>query len=46
MKAAKLHLVDTGLACHLLGSDARRIQEDRSLLGRMLESFVVGELRK
>ena len=46
VKAAKLHLVDTGLACHLLGTDARRLNDDRSLLGRMLESFVVGELRK
>jgi hypothetical protein len=46
VKAAKLHLVDTGLACHLMGTDARRLNEDRSLLGRMLETFVVGELRK
>lgn len=46
VKAPKLHLVDTGLACHLLGTGARRLQEDRSLLGRMLETFVVGELRK
>ncbi len=46
VKAAKLHLVDTGLACHLIGTEARRIKDDRSLLGRMLESFVVGELRK
>jgi predicted AAA+ superfamily ATPase len=46
VKAPKLHLVDTGLACHLVGTDARRLNEDRSLLGRMLETFVVGELRK
>lgn len=47
VKAAKLHLVDTGLACHLLGIDAKRLNEDRSLLlGKMLETFVVGELRK
>jgi predicted AAA+ superfamily ATPase len=46
VKAPKLHLVDTGLACHLIGVDARRLREDRSLLGRMLETFVVGELRK
>ena len=46
VKAPKLHLVDTGLACHLLGADARRLTEDRPLLGRLLESFVVGELRK
>ena len=46
VKAAKLHLVDTGLACHLVGTDAQRLSADRSLLGRMLETFVVGELRK
>ncbi len=46
VKSSKLHLVDTGLACHLIGTDARRLTEDRSLLGRMLETFVVGELRK
>jgi len=46
VKAPKLHLVDTGLACHLIGADARRLGEERPLLGRMLETFVVGELRK
>lgn len=46
VKAPKLHLVDTGLACHLVGADAARFQRDRPLLGRILETFVVGELRK
>lgn len=46
VKAPKLHLVDSGLACHLLGADVQRLSEDRPLLGRLLESFVVGELRK
>ncbi len=46
VKAPKLHLVDTGLACHLVGADARRLRVDRSLLGRLLETFVVSELRK
>lgn len=46
MKASKVHLADTGLACHLLGVDSRRLSEDRPLLGRLLESFVVGELHK
>jgi uncharacterized protein len=46
VKAPKMHLVDTGLACHLIGADARRLAEDRPLLGRLLETFVVGELRK
>ena len=46
VKAAKLHMVDTGLACHLTGTDANRLRDDRTLLGQMLETFVVGELRK
>ena len=46
VKAPKVHLVDTGLACHLLGADTRRLSEDRPLLGRLLESFVASELRK
>jgi hypothetical protein len=46
VKAPKLHLVDAGLACHLIGADTGRLNEDRGLLGRILETFVVGELRK
>ena len=46
VKAPKLHLVDTGLACHLVGADPRRLNEDRTWLGRILETFAVGELRK
>jgi predicted AAA+ superfamily ATPase len=46
VKAPKVLLVDSGLACHLVGADAHRLQMDRPLLGRILESFVVGELRK
>jgi len=46
VKAPKLHLIDSGLACHLLGVDALRIEEDHPLLGRLLESYVVAELRK
>jgi predicted AAA+ superfamily ATPase len=46
VKAPKVHLLDTGLACHLIGADAGRLSGDRPLLGRLLETFVVGELRK
>lgn len=46
IKAPKVHLADTGLACHLLGVDARRLSENRQLAGRLLESFVASELRK
>jgi predicted AAA+ superfamily ATPase len=46
VKAPKMHLLDTGLACHLIGADARRLSKDRPLLGRLMETYVVGELRK
>lgn len=46
VRAPKLHLVDTGLAAHLLGADAHRLAANGELLGPLLESFVVNELRK
>jgi hypothetical protein len=46
VKAPKLHLVDTGLASHLLGADAARLRQDPMLLGHLLESYVASELRK
>lgn len=46
VKAPKLHIGDTGLACALLGLDAESLAADRPLLGQMLESFVFGELRR
>lgn len=46
VKAPKIHVLDPGLALHLIGADETRLSADRMLLGRMLESFVVGEVRK
>ena len=46
VKSPKLHLVDTGLAAYLLGADAERLMRDVALRGRLVESWVVGELRK
>lgn len=46
VKASKLFIVDTGLACHLLALDERRIREGGELVGRMFENFVVLELYK
>ena len=46
IKAPKLHMVDTGLACALLGVDEDFLWSDRSLFGRMLETFVYQELRR
>ena len=46
VKTPKLHLGDTGLACALLGADARALAADRALLGQLLETFVFQELRR
>ena len=46
VKRPKLHLTDTGVACGLLGATAATLRDDRELLGRMLERFVVQELRR
>ena len=46
VKAAKLHMGDTGLACALVGIDAVALHRDRDRLGPMLETFVLQELRR
>lgn len=46
VKAPKLHMGDTGLACSLLGIDAAHLQRDRATLGPLLETFVLQELRR
>ena len=46
VRAPKVALCDTGLAAHLLGADESRLASDSELLGRLLESFVVQEVRK
>ena len=46
VKRPKLHLGDTGVACSLLGIDAAGLDKDRQLLGAMLETFVLQELRR
>lgn len=46
VKTPKLHLGDTGLAASLLGVDANALTEDRSLLGQLLETFILQELRR
>lgn len=45
-KAPKALVCDSGLAAHLVGADATRLREDRTLSGRLLESFVAMELTK
>ncbi|MBL8340215.1 MAG: DUF4143 domain-containing protein [Rubrivivax sp.] len=46
VKTPKLHLCDTGLAAALLRVDAARLERDRTLLGPLLETFVLQELRR
>lgn len=46
VKAAKLHMGDTGLACALLGIDAVALHRDRDRLGPLLETFALQELRR
>ncbi len=46
VKTAKLHIGDTGLAASLLNLDAAALAADRPLLGRLLETFVLQELKR
>lgn len=46
LKSPKLHLGDTGIAAALLGVDAAALQQNRALLGQLLETFVYQELRR
>jgi predicted AAA+ superfamily ATPase len=46
VKAPKLFMVDTGLACHLLGIDEERFRQGGEIAGRIFENFVAMELFK
>lgn len=46
VKAPKLHFVDTGLACALLGITDESMLETHPLRGALVESWVAGELFK
>lgn len=46
IKTPKVHIGDTGLAAALLGIDAAGLAADRTLLGQLLETFVLQELRR
>jgi predicted AAA+ superfamily ATPase len=45
VKSPKLHLIDPALAATVLGVDARGVLLDGHVLGQILESFVVAQLR-
>ena len=46
IKTPKLHFGDTGLACNLLRCSAAELEDQRELLGQLLETFVFGEIEK
>jgi predicted AAA+ superfamily ATPase len=46
VKTPKLHMADTGLACALLGAGADALEADRALLGQLLETFALQEIRR
>ena len=45
-KTPKLHFLDTGLLAALQGTDASQLQKDRTVVGPLLENFVVSEVLK
>ena len=46
IKTPKLHFGDTGLACSLLRCGQAELEQQRELLGQLLETFVFGEVAK
>ena len=45
VKSPKLHLADTGMALHLMGDDPQGLLLDANRLGRIIETFVLAQLR-
>jgi uncharacterized protein len=46
VKTPKLHLLDSGLLATLLGATTERVARDRTIFGRLLETFVFAEVLK
>ena len=46
VKRPKIHLCDTGIACALLNLDLSALEEERTLFGQILETFVLQELKR
>jgi uncharacterized protein len=46
VKRPKLHMEDTGIACALLGVDAPQLAANRPLLGTLVGTFVLQELKR
>ncbi|MDO5068039.1 MAG: DUF4143 domain-containing protein [Propionibacteriaceae bacterium] len=45
VKASKLYLTDPGMALHLMGDDPQGLLLDANRLGRIVETFVLAQLR-
>lgn len=45
IRSPKVHVVDPGLAAHLLHADEDTLARDATLVGQLFETFVVSELR-
>ena len=43
-QAPKVHVVDPGMACHVLNADAGVLSRDAALVGQLFETFVAAEL--
>jgi predicted AAA+ superfamily ATPase len=46
VKSPKLHLIDSGLAAFLCGTDEAGLATEPQLAGRLLESFITSEIRR
>lgn len=46
VKSPKLYVSDSGLLAHAINADVERIAADGLLMGRAVENFAVGELRR
>ena len=46
LKSPKMNLSDIGFACHLCGTDEKRLSADPVLAGHLFESFVAAEMLK
>lgn len=45
-RTPKVYVTDSGLLCHLLGADSKRLAEDDQATGKALESFVAMEVAR
>ncbi len=45
-RTPKVYVTDSGLLCHLLGADSKRLAEDDQVTGKALESFVAMEVAR